>query len=764
MSPSNDDIPTGDDSGAVGTDMEAASAALAPAPWPPTGGGEVVELCRELDWAATPLGPVEAWPAALRTLVRACLEAPMPMNLWCGDDLVLIYNEGYRRVLADKHPRALGRPVREVWSEIWPDIGPMARRILEQGEPSYDEDAPFVVERGGRREDAWFTFSLSPIRDERGRVVALLNVAAETTGRILAERALRAAQEAAQRAEARLRDVFVSAPAFMAALRGPDHVFEFVNDAYVRLIGHRDVVGLPVAEALPEVVDQGFVGLLDQVLHTGEPFIGRETPIMLARARGEPVEQRFLDFVYQPLTDSATGERVGVVAHGSDVTDQVLARREIERLLGESEEGRRRLEEANEQLEQQQMELELTAQQLQENATELEAQTEALDEANSQLVLSEKRLRDVFDQAPLALAVLTGPEHTYTLVSPRYAETPGGGRDLIGRSSREAFPELAGQGIHELMDRVYATGEQYVEAERPVELDHDGDGVGERFYFNVSYQPLRDATGRIYGIVSASQDVTAQVRARHELEESREAAEAARREAEEANRAKADFLATMSHELRTPLNAIAGYADLLLLGVRGELTPGQAEDVSRMRRSGQHLLALINDVLNFAKLEAGQVEFRIEEVRLHDVLAGLEDLIRPQISAKRLEYAHGVCDADLRVCADPEKVRQVLLNLLANAVKFTAPGGSVALACETDARWVRVKVTDTGHGIAADQMERIFDPFVQVDRHLTPTSQQGVGLGLAISRDLARAMGGTLTAESEPGRGSTFTLALRRPR
>jgi PAS domain S-box-containing protein len=236
-------------------------------------------------------------------------------------------------------------------------------------------------------------------------------------------------------------------------------------------------------------------------------------------------------------------------------------------------------------------------------------------------------------------------------------------------------------------------------------------------------------------------------------------------EAETANRAKGEFLAVMSHELRTPLNAIGGYVDLLTMGLRGPVTDEQREDLARIRRSGQHLLALINDILNFARLDAGQVEFRIQDVTLDPVLADLEALVAPQVAAKGLTYAHQGCGAPGTVRADPERLRQILLNLLTNAVKFTDAGGRIAIACDaSDRSAVRLHVRDTGRGIPADQLERIFEPFVQVDRNLTPGSQQGVGLGLAISRDLARRMGGDLTAESVRGRGSTFTLVLPRIR
>ncbi len=252
-------------------------------------------------------------------------------------------------------------------------------------------------------------------------------------------------------------------------------------------------------------------------------------------------------------------------------------------------------------------------------------------------------------------------------------------------------------------------------------------------------------------------------------QEARAEAEAARADAEAANRAKAQFLAAMSHELRTPLNAIAGYAELMEMGIRGPVTPEQREDLSRVRRAGQHLQSLINDILNHARLEAGRVGYDIQDVRLDAVVADVEALVAPQLRARSLAFSHDACapdppDRPHAVRADPEKVRQILLNLLTNAIKFTAPGGRIALACEAGgdagSGLVRLRVTDTGRGIAPGALAQIFEPFVQVERHRTPESQQGVGLGLAISRDLARGMGGDLTAESTPGVGSTLTLTL----
>ena len=233
------------------------------------------------------------------------------------------------------------------------------------------------------------------------------------------------------------------------------------------------------------------------------------------------------------------------------------------------------------------------------------------------------------------------------------------------------------------------------------------------------------------------------------------------REAQEANRAKSQFLATMSHELRTPLNAIGGYAELLQMGLRGPLSSEQQEDLNRIQRSQRHLLGLINDLLSFAKIESGHLELHIERVLVEDALSSVEALIQPQVRAKPLRYEREPGDASISCNADLDKLHQVLANLLSNAVKFTPAAGAVTVSWDASDQVVNIRVTDTGPGIPATKLEAIFEPFVQLGGNLTRVAE-GTGLGLAISRELARAMGGDVTVRSTFGKGASFTLTLPR--
>jgi signal transduction histidine kinase/PAS domain-containing protein len=233
----------------------------------------------------------------------------------------------------------------------------------------------------------------------------------------------------------------------------------------------------------------------------------------------------------------------------------------------------------------------------------------------------------------------------------------------------------------------------------------------------------------------------------------------AQHEAENATEAKSQFLAAMCHELRTPLNAIAGYSQLLGMGVRGPVTEEQLADLARIDQSQRHLLGIINDVLDFARIEAGRVEYHLARVRVADLLGDLRGFMTPQLGARELEFHCDEPEDGVAVLADADKARQILLNLLSNSVKFTPPKGRIEVRCQQQDGRVFIHVSDTGIGIAPERVDSVFEPFVQVHRSLTePTG--GVGLGLAISRDLARAMGGDLRATSQVGRGSTFTLDL----
>jgi signal transduction histidine kinase len=360
-----------------------------------------------------------------------------------------------------------------------------------------------------------------------------------------------------------------------------------------------------------------------------------------------------------------------------------------------------------------------------------------------------------FAQAPVAIAVLRGPDYVFASCNRTYAALAGH-RPLVGLSVREAFSDVDVETIYALLDQVYATGTAYVVKEFPVHHD----GAAREQYYNFVYQPLTDPEGNVTGIAVIASDVTELVQDRDVAERARAEADMARRVAEESNRATSRMLATLSHEMRTPLNAIGGYTQLLGAGVRGPVTPAQLEDLQRIRQSQLHLTGVVNSVLRHAKLEHAKATTDLDDVPVADVCAAVESLVMPQMREKGLTFSFTSNAPDLFARASALKLRQIVLNLLSNAVKFTAEGGHVSVTCDAgeQAGTVTVRVADSGTGIASDHLEKVFEPFVQVGGPVS--SDEGVGLGLSISRDLARAMGGDLTVQSVLGQGSTFMLTL----
>ena len=229
--------------------------------------------------------------------------------------------------------------------------------------------------------------------------------------------------------------------------------------------------------------------------------------------------------------------------------------------------------------------------------------------------------------------------------------------------------------------------------------------------------------------------------------------------ADAANRSKAEFLAVMSHELRTPLNSIGGYVDLLEMELRGPLSDEQKADLQRIRRSQQHLLGIINDILNFTRLEATEVRYDIIDVPVRAMLGDIDAMIGSLARTKSITYECLSPPNGIYARTDPDKMRQILMNLLSNAVKFTPDGGQITVSYHLAPTTISISVRDTGPGIPRDKLEAVFEPFVQLDRGLTRTTD-GTGLGLAISRGLARGMGADVVLESKVGSGSVFTLVL----
>ncbi len=577
-------------------------------------------------------------------------------------------------------------------------------------------------------------------------------------------------------------------------------LLERVSDAYVALDPEFRYVA--VNAAAERSLGRPRSAILGRTLWEAFPAaVGSEVARQYRRVAAEGVEAHFTHHYVGDLdshveidaypTDDGPGTGRGVAVFWRDVTARVRA----EEALGaanaalaarnaELQEQGLELELSNQQLQEQAAEMEAQAEELQATAAHLEEQIEAVEQARAALAENEQQLRMLADAIPTLAWTARADGHIDWYNARWYAYTGTTPADMAGWGWQSVHDEEMLPAVLERWRASIATGQPF-EMTFPL---RGVDGVFRPFLTRVA--PVRDADGEVTRWFGTNTDLTAERAAAAERERLLAASEAARRgaeaervradaeraRAEEANQAKSAFLANMSHELRTPLNAIGGYVQLLDMGLHGPVSDDQRHALARVQTAQRHLLALINDVLNYAKLEAGRVEYDVQAVDVREAVADVVPLVEPQLAARGLAFDVLLPEAPCLVWADREKLAQVLVNLLSNATKFTdpahpatgAPGRvTVDVATRTagpdggHADAVFLRVTDTGRGIPRDKQEAIFEPFVQV-RATYGQPHEGTGLGLAISRDLARGMGGELRVRSTLGEGSTFTLQLRR--
>ncbi len=352
-----------------------------------------------------------------------------------------------------------------------------------------------------------------------------------------------------------------------------------------------------------------------------------------------------------------------------------------------------------------------------------------------------RRLASIFAHAPVAIAILRGPQHVFEVANPRYLELLAN-RQVLGKAIREALPEMAGQGIFELLDSVYLSGEPFVGRSLRVLLNRGAGGEPEEAFFDFVYQPLRDDAGRVQSIIVVVFEVTELARAR--------------RAAEAANRAKDEFLAMLGHELRNPLAPITTALHLMRLRGGDELQ----RERQIIERQLNHLTRLVDDLLDVSRITGGKIDLKRQPVELSEIVARAIELASPLLEQRRHHLHLAVPSSGVSVDGDAVRLAQVTANLLTNAAKYTEPGGDIWVSAELAGERAVLRVRDSGIGIAAEMLPRVFDFFVQ-DHQDLDRSQGGLGLGLSIVRSLVRMHGGEVSAASGgKGRGSTFIVEL----
>lgn len=291
------------------------------------GGGDCGAMLRRMDWSQNPLGWPAAWPDELAVLVGIVLASPQPMFIVWGPERITLYNDAYVPIAGKRHPAGMGQPIERMWFDIWDDVGPMVAAAFRGVGTAMDE-LRLTMHRNGYPETAHFAFSFNPVRDRAGQVVGMFSPCTETTASV----ALRDAQQVERKGFLQIFEVALGA---VALLEGPDHVFRFANSDYVRLVGRHDLIGKPVCKALPEVVGQGFITILDTVFRTGESHVGRNIPVTLQSGPGAAPREHFLDYLFHPIRDEAAGAITGIFVQALDVTERVDEEKRRQMILGE---------------------------------------------------------------------------------------------------------------------------------------------------------------------------------------------------------------------------------------------------------------------------------------------------------------------------------------------------------------------------------------------------------------------------------------------
>ena len=500
------------------------------------------------------------------------------------------------------------------------------------------------------------------------------------------------------------------APGFLAYLEGPRHVFKLVNDGYRNLVGERELIGLSVTEAFPELVDSVFCPLLDDVFASGQPQVGRRVALQLRNADGSSQDEQFIDFTFEPVLGTQ-GAPLGILARGHDMTELVLTEQRLEAKAQELALIKR---------------ISDTALSFSTDLTYVFDADGRMTYANQALLrLWGMKLRQVSGKALFELPLDAG---------------------LAVRLQRDLARVLE--------SRTAIQGEEYYRAPS-----------GRGGWYEHQLNPVCDASGKVVCVAGSTRDVTARVEQDRKMAQLMASERAARLEAERAGRVKDEFLATLSHELRTPLHSIMGWAEVLR---SGRLTPEKtSQGLERIILNGKAQGQLISDLLDMNAIASAKVRLNLQRVPLLKPLSAALEAVAPEAEAKGVLIVPPTSGSDVVIDCDPDRLQQVFWNLLVNAVKFTPAGGTIAVALaldDGDPERVRVGIADSGCGIEPSFLPHLFQRFSQADG--SPTRRYGgLGLGLSICKTLEEMHGGAIEAHSDGvGQGSTFLVTLKHSR
>lgn len=687
------------------------------------GSGEMAALMRSTDWAATPLGPPARWQQSLKTAVGICLTSRFPVLICWGPELIALYNDEYRQILGERHPRALGRSASEWWGDTWLPLGPIVERVMTLGEAGSSECPVPMPARGASTDQRFFSFTCSPIHDESDRVGGVFCALLDVTDRRRTEDQLHERDAALRRSEERYRAIVESQSEMVCRFR-PDGELLFVNGAYARARG-------TTPDALQGTRFWDFIAEADRP--GVRAMLGRLTPAtpeVRIENRFDTTEgTRWTLWTNTALSFDASGRPFEVQSSGIDITDR--RRREQHAVfLGEITQDLSRLSATGEIMA-------LVAERLGKHLGVSGC-------AFIEVPADAREMSVVHDWNAPGHRSVAGPHRLSDYFSSEALSLLAAGRQLIvNDTATDARIAAGGAALGRLSIRSLVHTPYLSDGRWKASLTVRD--TGPRAWTSDEVELLRELASRLWANIE-----------RVEAEQRLRASEA---ELRRASQIKDEFLATLSHELRTPLNAVVGWAHMLRTGiVRGEAAERALES---LERNANAQMLLVNDLLDMSRIVSGRLQIESRIVDLRDVLAGAVETVRPAALSKHVALKHAIAaELPLQVHGDPDRLRQIVWNLLSNALKFTPTGGEVVLSVARDGADAEISVRDTGEGIDLEFLPFVFDRFRQADA-TTTRRHGGLGLGLAIVRHLVEAHGGTVSAASEGlHRGSAFTVRL----
>lgn len=759
------------------------------------GDGEMARLMRQKNWAATPLGPVDRWPQALRTAVDLLLTSRFEMWLGWGEQIHFFYNDAYRPTLGSKHPHALGMPTQELWSEIWSDVAPRLRQVYAEGVATWDSSLLLLLHRNGYREETYHTFSYSPLRDDDGRVGGVFCAVTEDTERVISQRRIACLGQ--------LGSELAGADGVPAILAAANRAFRAnAEDLPFVLVYRFEPDGRAVLDTrLPDSGEGPWAPVAIEVSDTAAPWpLGRlwhhasdrTMPAPAVDLPHGPWQIPPREVALLPVAGTGTDRPAGVVVVGLNPHRPfdrlyreflVLAVGQIAARLASSaaaESERRRAAALLEALELRQA----AADRLREAHAQLERQAQVHAAEN-------QRLHELFEQAPSFMCILEGPEHVFTLVNEAYRQLVGH-RDLIGMPVREALPDLQGQGYFELLDEVLATGRPFVGKRLQVLVQRRSGDAPEERILNLVYQPIFAPDRSVRGIFVDGYDMTDQRDTEDELLQLNATLE--QRVAERTHQLE-DALASLERESAQRESAQEALRHSQRMESLGQLTGGVAhdfnnilqviganlellgKDVSHHDKATGHVRNALNGVLKGAKLASQLLSFGRKQplepkvVHIGRFVRAVDDMLRRSLG-EEVELETVIAGGLWNVLVDRSQLENAMLNLAINARDAMDGNGRLTIeagnAMLDDAyarqhqdlkpgQYVMLAVTDTGSGIAAEHLDRVFEPFFS-----TKPEGKGTGLGLSMVYGFVKQSGGHVKIYSEVGNGTTIRLYLPR--